>query len=1035
MATTNLIYNGLRWNTFKSSGINVVEPDNNKTVPIGGNSNYTYTTIFEFKIPSDTIVSQLNGLSFTLQTTGGSSLNYVGNLFCRASNNPFVNTSDAVESIGKTSEGWLAQSTAQGGYSLTFTFNFNSTPTNFSKDYVLCLMVHSCYKGNSSYADGTIRQRFGYKDIYNIQSTGTITYTSYTKNTAPTSVKIKESIAVAIAGSNVTLQWSGAGTVAPNSISGYTIYYKDGGVPTLSTNDGNYSTTSTECLVEVPSTYGQTRYFKVVAESSHSGYSSDISSATASIKANTPPLAPSVTIDKDSLYKQIVPSTGGTVIFKPTPGNSNDLNQTASVWYSTTSDGTKTPITTPTFSPTIREKTTYYFWTHDGLEYSEKSFDITIERNVKPNIIIGEIKSKEYTSNDTTYTSSLSIPLSFNKKQSRLIYTLNYIIDGQSKQAEKVGDLTVSEETTIDLNINELLSEFYNNKKIEYYISFVIEDSYEFSASVETAHYFIAAAPQINTTELPTEFYSSLRIPCDKDTEITSISCEIQKGDNKFEGLVYRLDSTYYSDEGYVDIAIDSILDVSTEIKIILNFSNGSFDKTSSFDIIALKGYKLQSFSIDPFLIKPFSSSTEVGEATIEWPFQGDEVEKGCECGLRYIYNGNISEVTFDSNSIVRTSDSLTLNYKYNHCLNFYENSDQGDGYGGALCGTNIYLCGTYQVQISMFIDAGYAVFDSEVQMLEINFEEQPTEIKFSMGYLKDDSFVSFSNTQPLREGIVPTFQLSFTQHTQAIPMISILRSSDNINWTNYYSYTPEDFDYFVNNHQQSFNISTSAFSEIDKVYSGNSGDILYFKVVIGVSSSLSEPPQIEVQARKFTSSEISIKTIEYDDEQNITIGYTVKKGYGNDGPTTTEVRLIAESGLEPIVMEDFTEDLLNATQVTIINNNELPSILTLHLEFTSTYTYNYNDENIILTKISSSSTFVKFSNAPTVSYRQNLIGINASNIDNDTNASESALIIKQTSSKKYITLIGATEEGEALGQIDLSTGALSGFVVYGGTW
>lgn len=92
MATARLIYNGARWGVYYANEINVVEASNNKTLPIGGNNSFTYTTIFEFKIPEDIVVSELNKLTFTLVTAGGSSLNYVGNLFSRSSDNLFTST-------------------------------------------------------------------------------------------------------------------------------------------------------------------------------------------------------------------------------------------------------------------------------------------------------------------------------------------------------------------------------------------------------------------------------------------------------------------------------------------------------------------------------------------------------------------------------------------------------------------------------------------------------------------------------------------------------------------------------------------------------------------------------------------------------------------------------------------------------------------------------------------------------------------------------------------------------------------------------
>lgn len=69
---------------------------------------------------------------------------------------------------------------------------------------------------------------------------------------------------------------------------------------------------------------------------------------------------------------------------------------------------------------------------------------------------------------------------------------------------------------------------------------------------------------------------------------------------------------------------------------------------------------------------------------------------------------------------------------------------------------------------------------------------------------------------------------------------------------------------------------------------------------------------------------------------------------------------------------------------------------------------------------------------APTVSYRQNALGIN---VDLDAATTDEVLVINETNSKKIITLRGVTNLGARDATLDLSTGELNNFVLDGGTW
>lgn len=105
----------------------------------------------------------------------------------------------------------------------------------------------------------------------------------------------------------------------------------------------------------------------------------------------------------------------------------------------------------------------------------------------------------------------------------------------------------------------------------------------------------------------------------------------------------------------------------------------------------------------------------------------------------------------------------------------------------------------------------------------------------------------------------------------------------------------------------------------------------------------------------------------------------------------------------------------LNGVSVTNISGNK-------------TYTANYSEVEIsnsyklsITTTVSGlvtnsktydSNTYLFFSEAPTVSYRKNLVALNHPDIDSQQNIATSVLVINQASGKNYITLLGASTDG-----------------------
>ena len=82
MATANLTFSKRHWSMYNVNAMNHFSYFDGAF--IGGNSDATYTVIFEMAIPEITI-SKLDKIEFTLTTTGSYSRDYVAHLFSRSS--------------------------------------------------------------------------------------------------------------------------------------------------------------------------------------------------------------------------------------------------------------------------------------------------------------------------------------------------------------------------------------------------------------------------------------------------------------------------------------------------------------------------------------------------------------------------------------------------------------------------------------------------------------------------------------------------------------------------------------------------------------------------------------------------------------------------------------------------------------------------------------------------------------------------------------------------------------------------------------
>ena len=214
----------------------------------------------------------------------------------------------------------------------------------------------------------------------------TLEYTEYTSPSAPTSASIKGSNESYIIkpSDDIVVSWSGAGAGTNNAIRGYsiTVYDKSASPSTVLTTK-TVETTNKSGSIKIPLsglTRGHVIQAYIITLGEKANTKSDWKYTSNTVAVNTLPAKPSgvgITVG----------STIESATLSVTAGATNDSGQSASIWYSNTSSGDKQKFYSNTTSlPTPNTgNNLYYFWTFDGLEYSEP-LQLNIFRIDKPKV-------------------------------------------------------------------------------------------------------------------------------------------------------------------------------------------------------------------------------------------------------------------------------------------------------------------------------------------------------------------------------------------------------------------------------------------------------------------------------------------------------------------------------------------------------------------------------------------------------------------------------------------------------------------------
>ena len=302
---------------------------------------------------------------------------------------------------------------------------------------------------------------------------------------APTTVTLERNSGsgpIILPNETIKISWSGASSGTSNTITTYQVYYRitsDGSAPTTSTYTGTKNVNVTDGTTSGSTTItlsGATRGYTVVAGvvtrgTAGSSYYSGIKTG-GSLKVNSLPGTPSVTPSATT-----VRSTGNDISFTVTAGSDPD-EQTRTLYYSRTLEGTKTEFMSPVSLSISSGNNSVYFYTYDGMEYSSAT-EKTISINTKP-----VIESISTTKTELEgINGSASIPL---VRKASFSASLNKTVTSYTWYFAQSSTSSINTSTKTSFSTSASLSN-YNfdalsiTKGYYYKVGLIVSDAYESS--------------------------------------------------------------------------------------------------------------------------------------------------------------------------------------------------------------------------------------------------------------------------------------------------------------------------------------------------------------------------------------------------------------------------------------------------------------------------------------------------------------------------------------------------------------------------
>lgn len=935
----------------------------------------------------------------------------------------------ATSSTGGDS-GWIAFTEWGSSYSGTTKRSFSYSFTATSSSAGAFDRVTFSFRNNSNYDSG-----------YNSFSTYTDFSTPallWTNCTAPS--RVWSSDALIIKPGTLSVNWSGATDGTNNAIKNYTVYWlvspTSGELPTTSWYSGKETTLNSFYNITIPESY-RGKYISVRIQS-NATYNNPISSDYIRRSVNSLPNSPLI-----STTSKIIPSTQTSVtITDISPGNLNFGSKSGSVYWARTSNGPETEvkegkITDSTLGDlTQGNSRDYYFWTHDGLEYSSSSTKVTITKNIKPEMLVTSnaektTYSKVSNQKDNTVLEIFSNFLSVNKNCFYDVKIKRYVAPGSSSLLLTLID---NEKLTVEgIPLNRDIRSL-GLPECEYYFEFTCRDEIEVGNSVTTDRYISPSLPTFSNDTTynkflesnvpgtnPTDFYQELRfVSSHYDSYI-------------YENGIFKLDTGSNETISYT-VAKGKDSDISPtkifyDITIKSDLAPGqSYDFFPTLQLAGLMSSALVSRRRTPVLDPTPSSGSTLYIKPFTDGYNGNNLSQKIS-----ISKGSFVDATLDDNF-------------YNYYNIDKENSKWWK--------SEIIISDNQKIDISTLVKGGNISGDYYERNFTIAdstfFDKIPSKVsktgvltcalkntvtnRFGQTISKQSSIVTLDfNENPeiislIREGnnslyLYEGYKLRLTYTIKTFSYNKVIRYSCLINREDgkgFVSYGNKG-DIQDDNPSPKFGIGR-IFTDTIEVGIGEiqqSGEC-YFNMIFydGDSTIYSTKKAISCQRINFIPPTILFDKATYISEGN-TLPGKVNCQYNiiDWGYDSSQKELFSsKSFILELNLSEY-EETKNTTNTIFSLTERIIDFKIGRLTLTTTITYNSQS----ITKISTSNDLIIYGINPTVAYRQNHLGINTSTLQDD-----SILTIAPTSGRNiiYFQKEGSTD----FFKINLATGALEGF-------
>ena len=945
----------------------------------------------------------------------------------------------ATSSTGGDS-GWISFTEYGNKYSGTTKRSFNYSFTATSSSAGAFDRVTFSFRNNSTYDSG-----YNSFSTYVDFSTPALLWTNCT---APSTVSSTSSSI--ITPGTLSVNWNEGTPGVDNAIKNYTVYWlvssTSGQLPTTSWYSGKEVISGLSYSIPIQEDY-RGKYISVKVQS-NATYNSPISSDYISRSVNSLPNSPSV-----SFTSKTIPSTQTSVtITDISPGNLNFGSKTGSVYWASTSNGSKTLVSGGEIKDnTLGDLTQgsskyYYFWTYDGLEYSSSPTRVTITKNIKPTITVDITSSKN------------SIVKVENSEISNVLETIEFNVTAQNKACyytlKILRGVGADEKTLYTLKSDSYLSSSGNSdtpsfnirslglSKGDFYFHFACNDYIESGDSIIKDNggekYYSPALPTFSNDTTynqfleenvlganSTDFYQRLRFVSSHYDSYLDKNGTFRLNTGSNETISYTVSKSTSSENPpkkiFYDVTITSDL-----------VPGQTYDFFPTLQLSGLTSSALVSRRRTPVLdptpssgstlyIKPFTDGWNRAENKPATSSKKISISKGSFVGST-LDDSFYNYYNLDKNSKWWKSVIITPNGKELNVTDLVK--------GGALSGD--YYERNFEITGSIFFDK-LSEISNKMGILACALKNSITN-RFGQTISKQSSIVTLdfnenpeiisisktaNNTEYLYEG--GTLQLKYEYRTYSKNKISysyLINRNDGSGVVTYGEIqTNEDVT------SPSFGIGR-LLSETVNIGIGEitSSDPCTFNMRFYDGNSISYDTNFDISCKRirFVNPIISFGKATYNKEgtgPSISCQYTISDyGYDPDQKTTVQGLSVSEEYLT--LNLSTTESITPSTEDAIFHpDNEIVDFEIGRLTLTTTIIYNGQS----ITKISTSNDLIIYGIIPTVAYRQNHLGINTSTLQDD-----SILTIAPTSGRKiiYLQKYGSTDTFK----INLATGALEGF-------